>query len=229
MLYYRRIKCLCLFRRLEEMKHILIAAFLLLLFVSTSSAASPPYCPKPTVPDAFKQASAVFVGEVLEVVEPLPSDSKALSLGSFYTLRFKVEKAWKGIDSQEISVLSPLGGYEALPLPVNKGDKYLVYADPPYDTGKFQKGQLIMGNMCNRSMLLSRANDDIKELEAITRSCLENSSQTQDSRSNLKQSQDILRLPWYIITTNDLSSVGESILGKKRSAGGTCLLCGALK
>lgn len=215
------------------MKRIVLAAFLFALFVPSTSTASPLYCPAPEVPEALRRAGAVFVGEVSEVIEPLTSDINAPLPDHFYTVKFKVEKAWKGVSGLEMNVLAPTSGYETMPLPV-KGEKYLVYANPAYTTEGPRKDWLIMGSMCNRSMLLSRANYDIQELEAIAKSCPENSSkaeevdQRRDQQSSLKKSQDTLQLPWYIITMDDPRSIDEYMLRRKKVLN-VCYLCQSLK
>ncbi|SRR6266404_2961715 len=125
------------------------------------------YCSVPEVPRALNRASAVFVGEVIEVIDPRTSDEKASPPGRFYTIRFKVEKSWKGVASQEIEVLSAQGKYGCFAYPpVSKGERYLVYADPLYFDGAFQKGWLII-TTCNRTKLLANASADLKKLEGI--------------------------------------------------------------
>ena len=64
------------------------------------------FCIIPEVPEAFAQADAVFVGEVIEIVEPKASDEKAPLTDRFYTIRFKVTKTFKGAAFAERSILS---------------------------------------------------------------------------------------------------------------------------
>ncbi|HEU0143442.1 MAG TPA: hypothetical protein VFQ47_01535 [Nitrososphaera sp.] len=218
---------------LKEMKWIVVTAFILAMFISSVSTIQAFYCPVPEVPEALQRSGAVFVGEVVEVIEPKTSDPNALLPERFYTIRLKVERAWKGVSGQEIKVLAPTPGYETKPVP-NKGDKYLVYAEPAYTKEGYRKDWLIMGNMCNRSMPFSKAGDDIRELEAIVNLCNETNSKALDIsalttlRSNKDQFQEMLSLPLYIITTNDLRSIKEIILGKKEVTD-AYRLCSALK
>src|SRR5258708_40114575 len=68
----------------------------------TSHASSAPsisafsYCSIPDFEKALDRANAVFVGEVVEIIEPLTMDESAPLPGHFFTIRFKVERSWKG-------------------------------------------------------------------------------------------------------------------------------------
>jgi hypothetical protein len=216
------------------MKRIILVAFIFAVFAQPTPGAKGLYCPAPEVPEALKSSNAVFIGEVVEIIKPLTSDLRAPLPGHFYTIRFRVEKAWKAVNELEINVLVPVGGYETLPLPEKKGDMYLAYAYNAYTFEGIQTEWLLMGTMCNRTMPISRASDDIRGLEDIASSCSENDSKSQEVNGNrneassLKQSQDILRLPWYVITSNNLRPVEEIILGKRKVAD-ACRLCPNLK
>lgn len=203
----------------------ILTAFMLAVFAQSTPGNRALYCPAPPVPEALKIADAVFIGEVVEIIKPLTPDPKAPLPGCFYTIRFRVEKAWKGINALEINVMTPMTGYEAMPVPKSEGDKYLVYAYYA-DTPEGAPSQwLLMGTMCNRTLPLSKAGDDIKELEAIENSCGGASSGAQeiyapsDPRGSLKLAQETLRLPWYVLkTSNDIRSLGEMMLGEKKDA-----------
>lgn len=118
----------------------------------------------PEVPKAVEQASAVFIGEVSEIIEPVSKDKKAPT-GHFYVIKFKVEKSWKGVTFfREISVLSAHGADECFAYPaVHKGEKYLVFADPYYSNGVLLKPWSIITS-CNRTKLLADAAEDLKKL-----------------------------------------------------------------
>jgi hypothetical protein len=121
----------------------------------------------PTVSKGLTRASAVFVGEVIDIIDPVTSNEKAPPPGRFYTIRFKVEKSWKGVASQEISILSAQGKYGCFTYPpVSKGEEYLVFADPFYLNGSFQTDWRIV-TICNRTKLLANASDDVKRLDVI--------------------------------------------------------------
>jgi hypothetical protein len=73
----------------------------------------------------YRKAKAVFVGEVIRTTcqDASCPDNK---------ITFKVEKYWKGVTEQQITVLSAPPICCTCGLKVNEGDKVLVYA---YKTG----------------------------------------------------------------------------------------------
>lgn len=213
------------------MKRIILMAFIFAVFAQSTTGARGLYCPPPEVPEALRKADAVFIGEVIEIIKPLTSDRNAPLPGSFYTIRFRVDKAWKGVNALEINILTPRTGYEAMPVPKKEGDKYLVYAYYADNAEGAPSQWLLMGTMCNRTMPLSRADDDIKELEAIEKSCGDTSSGAQevyappDPSDSLKLSQEALRLPWYVLKiSNEIRSIEEMMSGKKKGAS-NCRVC----
>jgi|SRR5882762_2351811 len=144
----------------------MMQTILLALVLSSSAlAASSPlcFCVVPEVPEAFEQAKAVFIGEVIEIVEPATSDEKAALRDRLYVVRFKVEKSWKGaFFSSEIDVLSDQGrGCFAYPK-VTKGERYLVYADPAFENGDESRRLLIITS-CNRTAMMSASVDERKQ------------------------------------------------------------------
>jgi uncharacterized Ntn-hydrolase superfamily protein len=141
----------------------------------------------PDVPKAVERASAVFVGEVTDIVAPTTSDEKSPLPGRFFTIKFKVQKSWKGVTSDEINILSAQGEYGCFAFPpVTKGEKYLVYADEAYNDGTSQKDWLII-TTCNRTALIPKpearivnrfrtpgfnrkdGSEDLKELEQMSK------------------------------------------------------------
>ncbi len=160
------------------MKHLIAAAFIVATFGLSAPTTHACFCLKPGVPGAFDKAKAVFVGEVAEIIEPRTSDEKAPLPGRFFTIKFKIEKSWKGVAlaAREISVLSAQGHYGCFAFPpVNKGERYLVYADPAHSNGAEDKGWSIITD-CNRTSLINSNHDskneidpyfDMRELDAI--------------------------------------------------------------
>lgn len=138
------------------------------------------FCVTSDVPGALDQASAVFLGEVIDVIQPRTSDETAPLPDRFFTIKFKVERSWKGVafGSGEISVLSAQGRYGCFAYPpMAKGERYLIYADP-VPGGKHWS----IVTICNRTTVvrigfnLSLAKpdaidpySDMKELDAITK------------------------------------------------------------
>ncbi len=105
------------------------------------------FCFPPDVRESFERARAVFVGEVLEIT---PS-SKAKNFNDVLrlpqTVRFKVDIRWKGPFWTEAKVLN--AGY-CFRVPMSKGEKYLVYANPAGDGS----GDVVVSN-CGRTAAIS--------------------------------------------------------------------------
>lgn len=79
------------------MKHLISACYaacLFSLYASNSYACS---CVIPEVPQAFRAARAVFVGEVTEIVAPRTNNPKAPLGDQLYAIRFKVERSWSAV------------------------------------------------------------------------------------------------------------------------------------
>ena len=110
-------------------------------------------CIKPEVKDAYDKAKIVFVGEVVEVVPPRSSDPDARFVNAAHTIKFKVETAWKEQFWTEANVLVRIDRCFSLRRLPQKGEKYLVYAEPVYwvDASSTE----VMTNSCTRTALLS--------------------------------------------------------------------------
>ncbi|HET6980282.1 MAG TPA: hypothetical protein VFI24_28365 [Pyrinomonadaceae bacterium] len=111
------------------------------------------FCVKPAVPDAYKRARAVFVGEVLEVTPPQADDPTGGFAQRAHTIRFKVERAWKGIFWTEVSVLARFDSCFDLQAAPRLGEKVLVYAEPVYPADESRKEVMI--GACSRTALMS--------------------------------------------------------------------------
>lgn len=160
------------------MRQIALAVVALGTALLFAPAAQACYCGKAEVPKALNAASAVFLGEVIDITEPRTTEETAPLPGRFFTIRFKVEKSWKGIafGSTEIDVLSAQGRYGCFAFPpVKKGERYLVYAD----STSGDKGWVIITN-CTRTTIVRRDTfryfgqeeidpyKDMKHLDAVT-------------------------------------------------------------
>jgi hypothetical protein len=122
-------------------------------------------CIKPEVRQAFREASAVFVGEVIEIVEPHNNSPKAPLADRLYAIRFKVDKSWKGTAAEEMVVLSDQGSAGCFSWgPFLKGNKYLVYAERKTPSGARIKNLVVLFS-CNRTSLLKNAGQDLKALD----------------------------------------------------------------
>lgn len=120
--------------------------------VGNATAANEPasYCIIPNVEEAYKSATAVFVGEVTNIMSPSTYDKKAPITERLYSIHFKVERSWKGAAFGDVTVLSAQGeGTFAFP-PVKKGEKYLVYADPVVNNESVTDNASVMTS-CSRT------------------------------------------------------------------------------
>lgn len=130
------------------MKPVLLLVLLLSCLALSAPAARACFCVTQDVPEAFDSARAVFLGEVTELIEPRSADEKAAQSLRLFVIKFKVIRAWKGVGfaSQEISVLGTQGRSGCFYSPaVQKGVRYLVFADPADENG-----WSILG-VCNRT------------------------------------------------------------------------------
>jgi hypothetical protein len=94
------------------------------------SAASASSCSMPDVFDGLERARAVFIGTVEDTHEPRIAKKVPGFVQRAYTITFKIERSWKGQPFGYIDVLA-LQGPEATGLwHIEKGERYLVFAEP---------------------------------------------------------------------------------------------------
>lgn len=96
-----------------------------------------------SVKGALKQSTAVFSGEVLETK----------SGTNFLEARFRVDRFWKGISSEEVSVSTDATAESPH---YRVGETYLVFAG-------LQQGKLFTG-ICSRTKKLEYAQSDLEQL-----------------------------------------------------------------
>jgi len=97
-----------------------------------------------SVKSALKQSAAVFSGEVFEIKNG----------PNFKEVRFRVERSWKGVDAEEVSVLEVDSTAESPHYRL--GERYLVFA-------ALQNGKLFSGN-CSRTKKIADAEGDLQQL-----------------------------------------------------------------
>ena len=124
-------------------------------------------CIVPGVEQALNRADAVFIGKVKEIIEPKKTGTSSSPDSKFYTIKFEVEKNWKGAPLAEFSVLSAHGNGCFAFRRVRKGERYLVFADPVYQDGERQSGWSIITN-CSRPELSAKSSQDIRSLDSYT-------------------------------------------------------------
>lgn len=147
------------------MKHFILAVFIAGLFALSTPDSHACSCALPDVAEAYDEARAVFAGEVTEIVKPRTDDPKAPLTDRLYTVKFKVEKSWKGvgflgINITEVIILSDQGRAGCLSWgSFLEGEKYLVYAQ---ETDEKHLAALFF---CNRTASLDLASEDLKALK----------------------------------------------------------------
>lgn len=115
-----------------------------------SCAATPP--PR----QALKEATSVFVGEVIS--KEIFDVKDEFGTQPVVRVRFAVSRIWKGIEGVEVVVHT--SGYEiACGFNFEKGKKYLVYAYPD----RWKLGVLETG-ICNRTRKLESAAKDLRAI-----------------------------------------------------------------
>ncbi|MGJ5819604.1 hypothetical protein [Paludibaculum fermentans] len=81
-------------------------------------------CKAPPVPEAVRQAAAVFTGQVIERQELAPSEYGRHR----YRIRFKVMSIWKGPDSKELAVYDQNPAGDCGGWGFKLGKEYVVFA-----------------------------------------------------------------------------------------------------
>jgi hypothetical protein len=127
------------------------------LIVATLGASVAPalacYCGVPAVPKAYSRATAVFVGDVSEILPPRDESATASNADKLFRIRLKVERSWKGTSGRDVVILAGQGkGCFDYPI-IKVGERYLVYADPLYNEGAY-RSDLLYVSLCNRTAKL---------------------------------------------------------------------------
>jgi hypothetical protein len=84
----------------------------------------------PEVAQGFEIARAVFQGEVTEIIPPRNTDKDAPFTDRAWTIRFKVERTWKGPFFIEADVFALMGGNCFSPPWMVKGENILFTPIP---------------------------------------------------------------------------------------------------
>jgi hypothetical protein len=147
-------------------RNLLLAGLVFCLFSVASPNVYGCSCVVDEVPDAFREARAVFVGEVIEIIEPRSDNPKAPLENQLYSIKFKVEKSWKGVHTSNIFVLSDQGRAGCFSWgPFLKGKKYLVYAERRTPGAPTRNLAVLFS--CNRTDLLVNASEDFQKLPSF--------------------------------------------------------------
>ena len=109
------------------MRVLVFSMCLFLVLALRATEVSACSCDPPKPQKLFREAEAVFVGEVVEISEstvPLGKGFPPLS----YAVKFRISRYWKGVKGSEITVHSDLGGLGCHQFAFRKGETYFVYA-----------------------------------------------------------------------------------------------------
>jgi len=146
----------------------LVLALVSILFVPQMNTLACCFVVTDGFPEAFAEARAVFIGEVKEITKPLSSDPKAPLADRLYRVSLKVDYSWKGAGFREVGapgvvVLSHQGGNGDCFSwgSFTEGRKYLVYAKETAEKD-------LIVDLGNRTTLLSKASEDLKELQKMS-------------------------------------------------------------
>ncbi len=140
------------------MKHLISITCVVCVVILSAPAAYSCDCTVPKLRRDYREATAIFVGKVVEVRFNQSSDDKTRRLHPM-AVKLKVEKSWKGVRSPEITVITNeaitvCGGFE-----FREGERYIIYA--------YEK-DLVTFNSCSRSRPLNYEDEfDAKEIKRL--------------------------------------------------------------
>jgi hypothetical protein len=126
------------------MRALILTVCIFVVLVLSASRVSACSCDPPKPRKLFREARAVFVGEVVDIRESTVPLGKGFPSSS-YAVTFKISKYWKGVKGANITVYSDLGGLECHQFAYRKGETYFVYAfgkDLISITGCTRSGQI---------------------------------------------------------------------------------------
>ncbi|SHN27614.1 hypothetical protein [Gracilibacillus kekensis] len=145
------------------MKKIMVLLFIGIiasLFVNPSITHACSCVMPPEVEEALEQADAVFTGEVADIKEKKAKDGYP-----YKSVTFQVTGIWKGIDANELSIDTGLGGGDC-GFEFQKGKEYLVYANK----SDFYGTDNLHTTICSRTNTLQLSKEDLTILNEQTNS-----------------------------------------------------------
>src|SRR6266436_6929490 len=117
----------------RSMRPIFFLALFVLVIVSFAPVSMACWWPIGEPPEAFDQASAVFIGKVIRVLPPnqkIEDSSTRFPAVPLYSVEFAVVESWKGPHSKRIVLLANQHNNDCFTFPEIKiGETWLVYAD----------------------------------------------------------------------------------------------------
>jgi len=155
------------------LRHALYCATIAIMMLVAPALASACSCTCKKVGDGGplameRHSAAVFVGQAIEVTEPTEAERQKNYYG--VGVKFRVERYWKGVKTQEIVVVHTR--FWCCHPALNPGKRYLVYAiGKNLETG------------CTRTVPIERAEEDLRVL-GPGKSFEPSATDTQKSPSN---------------------------------------------
>lgn len=135
---------------------ILIALCAVLILLSTGNSYACSCLPAPAPRQALKEATAVFVGEV--VSKEVFDVTDQFGAQPLVRVKFAVSRTWKGIKGTEAivhtSAWNPACGFN-----FERGKTYLVYAYPDH-----WKLNALATGLCNRTVEIEKAKKDLRAI-----------------------------------------------------------------
>jgi hypothetical protein len=102
----------------------LVIACVAISLVPNAASACRNAAPQTTLQNYSKGSKAIFVGKVMQITA-LPDDSHRFKQ---YAVQFQVSRSWKGVDSQQVSVIVDNASCGGLKRSMRPGDRWLIFA-----------------------------------------------------------------------------------------------------
>lgn len=137
---------------MKKLIYLLASFYIIFLSIITANACS---CIQPLAPsESLENATAVFVGRVVEINEPKSIFGLWSGLDPI-EVEFEVNRSYKGVTNSNVTIETPMSSASCW-FPFIEGEEYLVYAN-------WEENNLDV-SLCSRTALLSDATVDINEL-----------------------------------------------------------------
>ena len=136
------------------MQRVFIFLVLILFSVMVAEACS---CPSSSPEKAYRKAKAVFIGRLVEIGT---EEIKRTGYSSLRILKFKVEKKWKGISGDEVTIYEMSTPGPCKLFDYQAGESYLLYMN---------KDSTVSSSFCGWSIELNSdpAKQRIKNLNSF--------------------------------------------------------------
>jgi hypothetical protein len=144
-------------KHIKYMKQIILIMVCALVVVSglISFPATKVYacsCVGGSAKDKLERSTVVFEGKVIK-----KGNTSKFEFGELREYIFDVDRAWKGVQSREITIYSYNGDGGSCGFQFDEGRSYLVYS-------YLDKDNLLQTNFCSGNIPISQAGDEINQL-----------------------------------------------------------------